>query len=110
MNFVVKSLDFVTKKVVAQSRCILDQILIFGIPSLPFKLWCKIPSSLSLFISLAAWLDGLTQSPHVVLRQVFLKLSKEEDDLLIPGYVILLLLEPPQIVLQHNTRLLMIGN
>jgi hypothetical protein len=57
------------------------------------------PGSLDPFVGLAPGLDGLTEVPHLVLGEVVFKLRKELEDLLVAGEVVLLLFEPPQVVL-----------
>ena len=58
-----------------------------------------LPSSFS-FVAGASWLDCLAKIPHFVLGEIFLEVSKEENQVFISRDVVLLLFESLQIVLQ----------
>ena len=58
------------------------------------------PGSFEPLVSLTPGLDGLAEAPHLVLGEIVLELGKELEDLLVAGLVVLLLLEPPQVVLK----------
>jgi hypothetical protein len=60
------------------------------------------PGSFDPLVSLSPWFDALAEAPHLVLCEVVLELGKELEDLLVAGDMVLLLLEPTQVVLKKD--------